>query len=246
MFIEKGRIVSTSGRNIKERSWTHTRREHFPGLPMVILVNRYSASASEIVSACLQDHKRALVVGERTWGKGSVQNIIELEQGKSALKLTTAGYHRPSGQNIHRFPDASESDVWGVMPNKGYKIRLSDKQLQDLVKYRRDLDIIDKNKEMPSFDDPHMKKAIAYLQEQINGKPTEAEKPGKNPKEKNEPPANTEEKSADKEDAEKTTPQNETNSDKEQDNQQEQKNNQPKNQQKNKDKQPEKEPATTP
>ena len=74
---------------------------------MVVLVNHYSASASEILSAALQDHNRAIVIGERTWGKGSVQNVIELEEGKSALKLTTAGYHRPSGKNIHRFPVGS-------------------------------------------------------------------------------------------------------------------------------------------
>ena len=88
---------------------------------MVVLVNHYSASASEIVSACLQDHKRAVVIGERTWGKGSVQNVIELEGGKSALKLTTASYQRPSGKNIHRFPDAKETDEWGVMPDDGLR-----------------------------------------------------------------------------------------------------------------------------
>ena len=93
---------------------------------MVVLVNRYSASASEIVSACLQDHHRAIVIGERTWGKGSVQNVIELEGGKSALKLTTASYQRPSGKNIHRFPDASEADEWGVKPDSGYDLKLDD------------------------------------------------------------------------------------------------------------------------
>ena len=91
---------------------------------MVVLVNRYSASASEIVAACLQDHKRAVVIGERTWGKGSVQNVIELEDGRSALKLTTASYRRPNGKNIHRFPDAKETDEWGVMPDAGFEIKL--------------------------------------------------------------------------------------------------------------------------
>ena len=84
-----------------------------------MLVNRYSASASEIVSACLQDHHRAVVIGERTWGKGSVQNVIELEGGRSALKLTTASYQRPNGKNIHRFPDAKETDEWGVHARHG-------------------------------------------------------------------------------------------------------------------------------
>ena len=92
---------------------------------MVVLVNRYSASASEIVSACLQDHKRAVIIGERTWGKGSVQNVIDLEGGASALKLTTASYHRPSGKNIHRFPKAKDTDDWGVMPNDDFKVEFN-------------------------------------------------------------------------------------------------------------------------
>ncbi|MCP4896912.1 MAG: S41 family peptidase, partial [bacterium] len=102
MFVSKGRIVSTEGRNTKPRSWDARENGTYDDFKMVVLVNRYSASASEIVSACLQDHKRAVVMGERTWGKGSVQNVIELENGGSALKLTTASYHRPSGKNINR------------------------------------------------------------------------------------------------------------------------------------------------
>src|SRR5205085_11552664 len=90
---------------------------------IAILVNRYSASASEIVSAALQDHGRAVVIGERSYGKGSVQNIIEMENHASALKLTTASYWRPSGKNIHRFPDSKETDAGGVKPNdSGYEL----------------------------------------------------------------------------------------------------------------------------
>ena len=109
---------------------------------MVILVNHYSASASEIVSACLQDHKRAVIMGERTWGKGSVQNIIELENGRSALKLTTAAYKRPSGKNIHRFPDSKDKDEWGVMPDLGYELGLNDRETHELLVDRRNRDII--------------------------------------------------------------------------------------------------------
>ena len=122
----------------------------FEGFPIAVLVNRYSASASEIVSACLQDHDRAIVVGERTWGKGSVQNIIELEEGKSALKLTTAGYLRPNGKNIHRIEGATESDEWGVRPNDGYEIRLPDAELRQLIEDRRQRDILrKKSKDSP-------------------------------------------------------------------------------------------------
>jgi carboxyl-terminal processing protease len=129
LFISEGRIVSTKGRNSPERTWDAHKEGTFEGFPMVVLVNHYSASASEIVAACLQDHKRAVIVGERSWGKGSVQNVIELEEGRSALKLTTASYRRPNGKNIHRFPGAKDSDEWGVMPDKGFEIKLSDGEL---------------------------------------------------------------------------------------------------------------------
>lgn len=145
LFLPEGRIVSTAGRNSPERVWDARKPGTFEGFPMAVLVNRFSASASEIVSACLQDHKRAVVVGERTWGKGSVQNVIELEGGKSALKLTTAGYVRPNGHNIHRFPDAKETDEWGVMPDNGYLVRLDDQEMADLVRGRRQRDILQIN-----------------------------------------------------------------------------------------------------
>lgn len=142
LFIAEGRIVSTKGRNTIERPVEARKPGTFEGFPIAVLVNRYSASASEIVSACLQDHKRAVVVGERTWGKGSVQNVIELEEGASALKLTTAAYMRPNGHNIHRFPDSKETDEWGVMPDKGYELKLPDSELGDLVRTRRDRDLL--------------------------------------------------------------------------------------------------------
>ena len=86
MFLEEGIIVGTQGRNIKEQTWTASSDGTIVDIPMIVLVNQYSASASEIVSAALQDHERAIVIGNRTWGKGSVQNIIELEGGKSAFE----------------------------------------------------------------------------------------------------------------------------------------------------------------
>lgn len=142
LFISEGKIVSTKGRNTPERTWEAVKDGTFEGFPMVVLVNHYSASASEIFSAALQDHHRAVVIGERTWGKGSVQNVIELEEGKSALKLTTAGYHRPSGKNIHRYPEAKESDEWGVMPDKGYEVKMDGSQTARLIEYRRRRDIL--------------------------------------------------------------------------------------------------------
>jgi carboxyl-terminal processing protease len=142
LFIADGRIVSTKGRNTPERIWDAQKEGTFEGFPIAVLVNHFSASASEILSACLQDHHRAVVVGERTWGKGSVQNVIELEGGKSALKLTTASYHRPNGKNIHRFPDAKETDEWGVLPDDGFAVKLNQLQTEQMIRDRRDRDIL--------------------------------------------------------------------------------------------------------
>ncbi len=134
MFLHKGRIVSIEGRSTRHQAWDAKPEGTLipKAFPVAVLVNRFSASAAEIVSACLQDNQAATIIGERTWGKGSVQNIIVLDDGKSALKLTTAGYHRPSGKNIHREVGASEKDQWGVHPDKGFVIRLSNQEMRDL------------------------------------------------------------------------------------------------------------------
>lgn len=149
LFISAGKIVSTEGRNSEARVWEAHAEGTFEGFPMAVLVNHYSASSSEIVAACLQDHGRAIIVGERTWGKGSVQNVIELEGGRSALKLTTASYLRPSGKNIHRFPDAKESDEWGVMPNDGYEVKLRESEMREMVASRRLRDILPVHERKP-------------------------------------------------------------------------------------------------
>jgi carboxyl-terminal processing protease len=187
LFVSDGKIVSTEGRNAPERIWNAHKKGTFKGFPIAVLVNRYSASASEIVSACLQDHHRGVVIGERTWGKGSVQNIIELEDGKSALKLTTAGYLRPSGKNIHKFEGATDKDDWGVRPDKGYTLRLKDEELADLVRARRDRDVLKKRnpKEEPEMVDRQLAKALDYLREQIKGEKKEEKKEKADEGEKN-------------------------------------------------------------
>ena len=169
-FVAEGRIVSTSGRSTQERKWEAKKDGTFEGFPIAILVNHSSASASEILAACLQDHKRGVVIGERTWGKGSVQNIIELDDGKSAMKLTTAGYKRPSGENIHREEGAKETDAWGVKPNDGFEVKLTDAEVEEYFADRKARDIIAAKKEEPPSPrklDKQVQKAVDYLGEQL-------------------------------------------------------------------------------
>ncbi len=143
LFLDKGLIVSTKGRNTPTKKFEAQKDgAGFTDFPMVILVNQGSASAAEIVSACLQDHDRAVVVGQRSFGKGSVQNIIDLDDGNSVLKLTVASYYRPSGKNIHRFKNAKDSDEWGVSPNPGMEVKLSASQFIEWARGRIHRDMI--------------------------------------------------------------------------------------------------------
>ncbi|ODA35512.1 S41 family peptidase [Planctopirus hydrillae] len=168
MFLDSGVIVSTRGRNTEEQVFKAKKSGTFRDFPVVVLVNRFSASASEILSAALQDHDRAIIVGERSWGKGSVQNVINVDGGKSALKLTTASYHRPSGKNIHRFPNSKETDEWGVKPTEGYEVKMTPEQMQKYLEYRRQRDVLRKEAGASSFDDPQLAKAVEYLKSKIS------------------------------------------------------------------------------
>lgn len=116
MFLDSGLIVTTKGRRSPEQQWYANDEGTLPDFPMVIIVNGATASASEIVSGSLRDHKRAVVLGERTFGKGSVQELVPLTSNGGAIKLTTRYYYLPSGVCIHRQPGMTEADDWGVRP----------------------------------------------------------------------------------------------------------------------------------
>ncbi|MGB7329585.1 MAG: S41 family peptidase [Rubripirellula sp.] len=136
MFLNSGGIVSTRTRGgVIESEFDAT-----PGTlvdtktPFAILIDGNSASASEIVSACMQDNGRATIVGTRSYGKGTVQNILPLQFGRSALRLTVARYYRPSGKNIHRVKDATDDDEWGVTPDESMVVELDEESLKKVAR----------------------------------------------------------------------------------------------------------------
>jgi carboxyl-terminal processing protease len=140
-------IVETRARGGKSvQSYRSSREVMLPlNVPLVVLINRNSASASEIVAACLQDHQRAVVIGERSWGKGTVQNILPLEANRSALRLTTGNYFRPSGKNIDRNVAKRldpNSEDWGVKPEGSFAIAQTEESIfEDYLRRRvRDLE----------------------------------------------------------------------------------------------------------
>ena len=184
LFMTGGPIVSTRNRSGKGKTYDAkadgTLLEPASAHPMAVLVNRRSASASEIVAAALQDSKRAVIVGERSFGKGSVQNVIELgnHEPKVALKLTTATYWRPSGANIHRNTDAKDTDEWGVKPSVSLEVKLTDKERIEYARWRRGRDVVHGKPGLAKKPDPedkvdaashdrYLEKALEYLRAEL-------------------------------------------------------------------------------
>jgi C-terminal peptidase prc len=191
LFIDEGLVVTAKPRVGETEEWQARGRtvdanlggaiRRFPGrmsqkafadFPLVVLVNGNSASASEIVAAALQDHGRAIVVGERTYGKGSVQTVKDFFTTEGQIKMTTARYYPPLGRNIDRLSTGGkDEDEWGVKPDKGYDVKLTRDQVQDLAVHFRDREIIPnrlggEKKEKP-FDDLQLNKALDYLRTKV-------------------------------------------------------------------------------
>ena len=185
LFLTGGPIVSTGDkrqgpneppRRVFEAKADGTIFEPAAEHPIAVLVNRQSASAAEIVAAALQDRGRAVVVGERSYGKGSVQKVFPLGDGNAAVKLTTEVWMTPSGKNLHRWPDSKPTDEWGVKPDGGLEVDLGREDLLAYVKHVRDLDRIrgkpgagPKPGAAPDkpYRDPVLEKAMEYLRAKL-------------------------------------------------------------------------------
>ena len=134
-FLDSGEIVSIKGRDKNDiKIYTARKGDALKGKPLIILINRGSASASEIVSGALKDHKRAILLGEKTFGKGSVQTIIPLKN-KGGLRLTTAKYYLPSGTSISEI--GVEPDI--VVKESKENFKINDDRKDNQLEYALNL-----------------------------------------------------------------------------------------------------------
>ena len=166
-FLPRGSpIVFTRGRDGRvEQSFSARLRHPFPEVPMIVLVNGASASAAEIVSGALQDHKRAVLLGEKTYGKGSVQTVIPQQNG-GAIRLTTAKYYTPSERVIHE--NGIEPDV--VVP-------MNMEEWRNVLLARNAKDVLDEEDVLPSTDADGQKASEGWhaLDEGVDENPTTGE-----------------------------------------------------------------------
>jgi carboxyl-terminal processing protease len=177
-LISSGVIVTVRRRGGEiSRTYAASGQGQFTDFPIAVLINEKTASAAEIVAACLQDHHRAMIFGGRSYGKGTVQEVIDLEKGCGAMKITTANYWRPNGKNIHRSPDASAKADWGVSPDEGGRMPLSGEEQSRwrVWRARRDASQLPANTATPQdhaepFVDRPLVRAVEYLEKEAAGK----------------------------------------------------------------------------
>jgi carboxyl-terminal processing protease len=152
-FVDDGKIMWTKGRNTPDVVYKAHTSSNTPAYPIAILVNGFSASASEILAGSLKDHNRAIVIGTRTFGKGLVQSVDALEHDHDAIvKFTTQHYYLPNGEMIQR---TDGSKQWGVDPSPGFFVPMSDAEAIAHAYKRRDWDILRKpGTELPAGVEP--------------------------------------------------------------------------------------------
>jgi C-terminal peptidase prc len=179
LFVGREDIVTTRERDTTQNYTYRGQQAGDKSYPIVVLINGYSASASEILSACLQDHGRATVMGERSYGKGSVQRVRPYPSTQGRMKYTDARYYPPSGRNIDKIaaeqdPELKKRDEWGVKPDAGFEIKLTREERTDWLEYVRDLTVIPPPGKKPAQVDPakdkQLQKALDHLKGLIKDK----------------------------------------------------------------------------
>ncbi|MDR3495899.1 MAG: S41 family peptidase [Ancalomicrobiaceae bacterium] len=174
-FLERGEIVSTRGRNADESQRYNARPggDLTAGKPVIVLVNGGSASASEIVAGALQDHRRATILGTRSFGKGSVQTIIPIGPAGGALRLTTARYYTPSGRSIQAQGITPDIEVLQDPPPelKGKDSTTGEASLKGHLKNPNDATPADEKTGSQAYVPPDQKddKALAYALDLLRG-----------------------------------------------------------------------------
>jgi carboxyl-terminal processing protease len=133
LFLSKGTIVTMQGRGAAAQTYSADGPAPMPDVPLVVLVDGLTAWSAEIVAGALKDHDRAVVVGSRTAGKGSVQSIVTLKEDGGAIKLTTAYLQLPRGEDIDKREGKAD---WGVDPTDGYYVPMDAKALDALIRRR--------------------------------------------------------------------------------------------------------------
>jgi C-terminal peptidase prc len=183
MFVGKVPIVSVKARDPSDSKTYGGRQNGDSSYPIVVLINENSASASEILAACLQDHGRATIMGERSYGKGSVQTVREYPADQELrdelkydgqVKYTFARYYPPSGRNIDKIameqdPALKKKDEWGVKPDAGFELKLTREERADWLEYTRDLGTIPPPGKKPAQVDPSKDKQLQKAVEHLKG-----------------------------------------------------------------------------
>lgn len=155
LFLEQGEIVSTRSRNEEDTiKYSATAGDIAHGLPIVVMINEGSASASEIMAGALQDHHRAIILGQKSFGKGSVQTVIPL-RNKGAMRITTARYYTPSGRSIQAKGIEPDVDVKQAKLEeiKSYGLNLSEADLKGALKNEQITDKKDANAKKEGEED---------------------------------------------------------------------------------------------
>jgi C-terminal peptidase prc len=125
LFLGDCTVATIKNRGEQDTTYPSTAENKFLDFPVVVLVNGDTSGGAELIAAALQDHGRALVAGQRTLGKASIQTVLGLAVPDAGLKLTSGTFVRPSGKNLHRFPNSKPGDDWGVRPDPKAECRVS-------------------------------------------------------------------------------------------------------------------------